>query len=517
MVKRCQWGLCNSDSRYPNRLNGGVKFIPFPKPRRNLEKCKRWIKACGGPHDQLNVDTVDDNYHMFVCTKHFPDGEPTDRYPDPIPADASQTRCTPARPPPRKRLQTLARKRLQTLANVNVSEENAELHLAVDESKQENAVSLQKEVTLQENYNLGISTLDLLALAAENRDLTEKLAQQILINEELRRESTIAEQKKKRTCIWELTSNKCTVAAVRDSHVKNNFKYYTGFVYEQFMNIFKLLVPDECKIPLSFPRTITSIQYMPLKDQLLLTLIKLRLSFDFKHLANLFKLSQQDVGSVFRAWINYMFYRFGSVPIWPDREVLLQQMPVKFREDFSTTFVILDRTELKVERPSALRSQSQCYSDYKSATTLKGLVGIDPRGSFIFISMLFSGSISDKEITTTCGLLLLLQQLLECGKLKRGDGVMVDKGFLIQHEIEELGLKLVIPPFAPGGGQMSTADVALTKKIATHRVHVERAISRAKKFKIIDNKLDLCLFACVNQIWFCCCFLTGFMPLLIQD
>ncbi|KAL3852059.1 hypothetical protein ACJMK2_015748 [Sinanodonta woodiana] len=435
--------------------------------------------VCGRPHDQLNVDTVDDNYHMFVCTKHFPDGEPTDRYPDPIPANASQTRCTPARPPPSKRL--------QTLANVNVSEENAELHLAVDESKQENAVSLQKEVTLQENYNL---------------DLTEKLAQQILINEELRRKSTIAEQKKEKNM---------------DSHVKNNFKYYTGFVYEQFMNIFKFLVPDECKIPLSFPRTITSIQYMPLKDQLLLTLIKLRLSFDFKHLANLFKLSQQDVGSVFRAWINYMFYRFGSVPIWPDREVLLQQMPVKFREDFSTTFVILDGTELKVERPSALRSQSQCYSDYKSATTLKGLVGIDPRGSFIFISMLFSGSISDKEITTTCGLLPILQQLLECGKLKRGDGVMVDKGFLIQHEIEELGLKLVIPPFAPGGGQMSAADVALTKKIATHRVHVEQAISRAKKFKIIDNKLDLCLFACVNQIWFCCCFLTGFMPLLIQD
>ncbi|KAL3872332.1 hypothetical protein ACJMK2_040263 [Sinanodonta woodiana] len=166
---------------------------------------------------------------MFVCTKHFPDGEPTYRYPDQIPADASQTRCTPARPPPTKRL--------QTLANLNVSEENAELHLAVDESKQENAVSLQKEVT--------------------NRDLTQKLAQQILINEELR------------TCIRELTSNKCTVAAVRDSHVK----------------ITKNIILD----------------------------------------------------------------LFGSVSIWTDREVLLQQMPVKFREDFSTTFVILDGTELKAK------------------------------------------------------------------------------------------------------------------------------------------------------------------------
>ena len=69
MVKRCQWGLCKSDSRYPERLSDGVKFIPFPKPKRNLEKCKRWIRACGRPHTQLNTSTVDGNYNMYVCSK----------------------------------------------------------------------------------------------------------------------------------------------------------------------------------------------------------------------------------------------------------------------------------------------------------------------------------------------------------------------------------------------------------------------------------------------------------------
>ncbi|KAG1654669.1 Maleylacetoacetate isomerase [Nymphon striatum] len=58
MVKRCEWGLCNSDSRYPERLIGGVEFIPFPKPKRNLETCKRWIKACGRPHEQLNTTSA---------------------------------------------------------------------------------------------------------------------------------------------------------------------------------------------------------------------------------------------------------------------------------------------------------------------------------------------------------------------------------------------------------------------------------------------------------------------------
>lgn len=148
-------------------------------------------------------------------------------------------------------------------------------------------------------------------------------------------------------------------------------------------------------------------------------------------------------------------------------------MPCKFKEDFPNTIVILDGTELKLEKPSSLRSQSQCYSDYKSATTLKGLVGVDPRGSFMFISMLYSGPISDKEITIQSGL-LEHQQLLDCGHLRVEDGVMVDKGFLIREEIEKLGLKLFIPPFAPGSAQMSAGDVAMTRKIAKHRVHVER-------------------------------------------
>ncbi|KAJ8317759.1 hypothetical protein KUTeg_005663 [Tegillarca granosa] len=69
MVKRCQWGLCKTDDRYPERLEGNVRFIPFPKPRRSREKCLRWIKLCGRPHSQLNVDIVDGNKNLFVCTK----------------------------------------------------------------------------------------------------------------------------------------------------------------------------------------------------------------------------------------------------------------------------------------------------------------------------------------------------------------------------------------------------------------------------------------------------------------
>lgn len=56
--------------------------------------------------------------------------------------------------------------------------------------------------------------------------------------------------------------------------------------------------------------------------------------------------------------------------------------------------------------------------------------------------------------------------------LNVGDGLMVEK------EVEEIGLQLNIPPFARANRQMPHADVEMTKRIAKHRVHVERAIAK---------------------------------------
>lgn len=114
MVLRCAWGTCNNDERYPYRMNG-ARFILYPKPKTNLEKCLRWIKSCGRPHCHLNVHNI--NKHKAVCStvntliyeyftkllQHFFSSEnffllnqhfvggcgPTSEFPDPIPADGS--------------------------------------------------------------------------------------------------------------------------------------------------------------------------------------------------------------------------------------------------------------------------------------------------------------------------------------------------------------------------------------------------------------------------------------------
>lgn len=118
---------------------------------------------------------------------------------------------------------------------------------------------------------------------------------------------------------------------------------------------------------------------------------------------------------------------------------------------------------MKIESAITLTKQSRCYLEYKFGTSLKGLVGIDPRGSIIFTSMLFSCSMSDNDIRSQSGFLNLLKHLRTAGKIHGGDGVMTDKGFRIEKDIETFGLRLNIPPFASASGQMKLSNVNVTE------------------------------------------------------
>ena len=60
---------------------------------------------------------------------------------------------------------------------------------------------------------------------------------------------------------------------------------------------------------------------------------------------------------------------------------------------------IIECTELFCQSPSSLNTQSCLYSSYKSHITDKSLLGIAPSGAVvIFVSQLYYGSISDKQI-----------------------------------------------------------------------------------------------------------------------
>jgi len=101
----------------------------------------------------------------------------------------------------------------------------------------------------------------------------------------------------------------------------------------------------------------------------------------------------------FISWINFMYLRFGTINIWPTLDEIDKAMPEDFKAKYPKTRVILDCTELKCQMPSSLLlNSSRLFSSYKNHTTVKGLVGIAPSGAITFLSQLYSGSISDREI-----------------------------------------------------------------------------------------------------------------------
>ena len=99
-----------------------------------------------------------------------------------------------------------------------------------------------------------------------------------------------------------------------------------------------------------------------------------------------------------------------QLPVWATRRTVEETMPEVFRQKYPLTRVVLDCTELFIEKPSCFRAQSETYSLYKSHNTAKGLVAIAPNGALTFVSDLYGGHCSDKVIVEHCGILQLLEE-----------------------------------------------------------------------------------------------------------
>ena len=83
--------------------------------------------------------------------------------------------------------------------------------------------------------------------------------------------------------------------------------------------------------------------------------------------------------------------------------------------------MIVDCTQVEVAVPS--RMDANTYSHYRHRNTLKAFVGVAPNGMLTYVSKLYPGSTSDKEIVHHCKVL---------DKMLPGDMVLADKGFPIQ-------------------------------------------------------------------------------------
>ena len=248
------------------------------------------------------------------------------------------------------------------------------------------------------------------------------------------------------------------------------------------------------------PRTLRLI------DEFFLVLMSLRLGLLLEDIADRFCISKSTCGVICDRWITYLHHKLAFLTVWPSRDLINKHMPQKFKRKYPNCRVIIDCTELFTETPKSLANKTLLYSHYKSHMTYKGLVGISPGGLITFASDLWSGAISDKQITKKCGILDLCES---------GDAIMADKGFLISDVTTPRGIQMIIPPLKTK--RFSRREVEETRRIANLRIDVERAMERIKNFRILRGDIPITLAHCVSKVWQICVNLANLQPPLVQE
>lgn len=295
-----------------------------------------------------------------------------------------------------------------------------------------------------------------------------------------------------------------------------SIKFYTGFSSYQALHAFYQFLGGDVHF-LKYPGSLRNVSTDPTFqtrqkrklnpiEELFITLVRLRKGLLLQVMADLYNLSVGYISRIINTWIIFIAKRVQCLPIWPSKETVRKSLPKCF-SICPDIRIIIDCTEIFLERPSASQAQSSTFSSYKHSNTAKGLVGIAPSGQITYMSPLYAGRVSDKKLLNT-GLL---------DKLERGDVIMADRGFDVEEELQLLGISLKIPDFLGKRGQFPTGELARSRDLAAVRVHVERAMRKIKEFRILSQKLPISLTPMADKIWICCCHLANLTGVLIHQ
>lgn len=515
-TKHCCWGQCRSDSRYPQKLpnslkemlNSGQKaFIPFPKPSKGIEKCKRWIHACS----RENFSLKNINKHTYICAFHWPGQKgPTKEHPDPLKANLSEREVAKAKrlkrkaPLPRSGGENSSVKRLKAendhsmdLCDLNLNPTDVDVESVADTDLQRTDKGTQTNFTKYE--------------------LSAKIENIILKNEV--KAKTFSED-----CL-KVVSNLSFEIICKDSA---KMEHFTGLSSANF-DILYDFVNGVCPLntitywgfkgkhkshPVKADRKVLRrVSKWSFREQLYMCLLRLKTGFAFKTMSILLstpenKISQWSLRNIFTTYIQllYKIFRDMEYVMFPSKESMRRFLPKVFKT-MPNVRCSADCTEFKVEMSSNFERQGNTYSSYKHSNTFKCLIAVTPNGGACFVSDLFEGDISDVEIFLESGILK---------HIKPYDIILADRGFTVQDLLNPLQAKVKIPAFLKGRSSLSVAEELSTRKIAKARIHVERYNQRLKEFKLVGRKIPLSIAPLATQMVVVACGLVNFQDVLCK-
>ena len=140
--------------------------------------------------------------------------------------------------------------------------------------------------------------------------------------------------------------------------------FYTGLTFGQFVALLNFLTShdicyrlnywgsDYAKVQLPDIEEKGQKRFLEPDDELFLTLCRLRVNVPAKVLADNYNICVSEVSRIFATWLDLLFSRLIQLPFWATRRTVEETMPKVFRQKYPLTRVVLDCTELFIEKPS---------------------------------------------------------------------------------------------------------------------------------------------------------------------
>lgn len=248
---------------------------------------------------------------------------------------------------------------------------------------------------------------------------------------------------------------------------------------------------------------------LTMKERIFMTFIKMKTGLRYVVLASLFgTVTSKTCKIIVHDTISKLAFVLKPLIVWPTSEECRRNLPKCF-EKFPNVRVVLDCTEISIQKPKSLCCQIITYSHYKGTQTVKFMTGVSPAGLITFVSDAYGGRASDNAIFEQSGII----KKLEMGR----DAIMVDKGFRIENITDAHYIKLYRPPFLKNKGQFSEEEALENVEIAKARVHIERSNQRIKVFEIFSKPLPITLLPKINDIFIIACAIVNISKPILSD
>jgi hypothetical protein len=179
-------------------------------------------------------------------------------------------------------------------------------------------------------------------------------------------------------------------------------------------------------------------------------------------------------------------------------------------DDFPNLVYVGDCTEIFCQTPDGSIFKKIIFSNYKHHSTVKLLVIMDVPGNIIYVSEPYGGHISDAQICTANSRIF--------STLWPGSQMMFDKGFTSLSSLcDEFGVETIIPPRLNIREKFSAESLDRGRDIAQSRIHVERAIARAKIFQYLYKPVTVATLANYSIPARVCFYLSNFVAPLVHE